>query len=187
LGRIVKTEFLGHLDSPFLGLECFLQPVERPVSDVTDHPRVLTHLAKIDRSEPKNGQSAFFKKMGKTARQMRRQPGVRWVDVCHQLRIYTSDGRPDTGLAKRISDGYEPKSMETRTRLGADPICPTCNHRIALHRNLKEIVLQDKIHGGQGTLAQAIATLKKLEAIADVPAGPHVYSRGGRPAEMGDK
>jgi hypothetical protein len=147
----------------------------------------MNHIPDLDRSEPKNGQSPFFEKMAAKARKLRSRPGTRWIDVCTQLRIFTQDGRPDTGLAKRIADGYEPKSMETRLRLGADPICPTCDRRIKLVRNLNHIVIEDKIHGGQGTLAQAIATLKKLEAIADVPAGPHVYSRGGRPAEMGDK
>ena len=60
---------------------------------------------------------------------------IPWREVARELRILKDNGEPDTGLAyKIVIEGYEPKTMQTRTRFWWPPICPECHQRIAKSR-----------------------------------------------------
>ena len=45
------------------------------------------------------------------------------------LKIIKNDGQPDKGMAFRIADGYEPRRVDTRRRLGLSDRCPSCHQR----------------------------------------------------------
>jgi hypothetical protein len=56
-----------------------------------------------------------------------KSPRVSYAQICIRLGILKEDGEPDTGMAKLIENGYEPRKKVTRTRLDLTArICPTC-------------------------------------------------------------
>ena len=62
-----------------------------------------------------------------------KSPKVHYSEICRRLAIFKDDGAPDTGLAKLIENGYEPRTEALRSRLGlgAVKICPHCHRRIS--------------------------------------------------------
>jgi hypothetical protein len=49
-----------------------------------------------------------------------------WPKVSVICSVLTPEGLPNPKLAQSIANGYEPKKMSTRIRLGLPPICPVC-------------------------------------------------------------
>lgn len=100
-----------------------------------------------------------------------RKKGRTWDSISIDLIILTEDGRPDPGLAKRIiADGYEPKRLETITRLGLPIVCPTCDRRMVKF-----------VRHVPAWLNEAVKNLQLLEAKANVPPEENrVYARGGK-------
>lgn len=88
---------------------------------------------KIDAKSPQSYEVAMRAAEG----QILRQYGKHWEDVAKEIRIFGPSGDPSPGLAKKIVDqGYEPKTIETRTRCGFDPICPSCNRKIRKQKHV---------------------------------------------------
>jgi hypothetical protein len=93
-----------------------------------------------------------------------------WDEISSALDILTKDGRLNPGLAKRIiADGYDPKRVETRTRLGLPPICINCGQRVKYVRHVPD------------WLKQAVKNLQQLETASNnKPEEKRVYGRGGK-------
>jgi hypothetical protein len=94
-----------------------------------------------------------------------------WDSISIDLNILTKDGRPDPGLAKRIiADGYEPKRLETITRLELPVVCPICDRRMVKF-----------VRHVPTWLEEVVKNLRQLEAKANVPPEENrVYARGGK-------
>lgn len=63
------------------------------------------------------------------ARELRKlySRGLTWEGAAREAGILKENGEPDPGLAYRIAlQGYEPKKISTRERLGLKKICFTC-------------------------------------------------------------
>jgi hypothetical protein len=59
-----------------------------------------------------------------------RRSKATWSVAAKRCDVLTKSGLPDPGLAYRIAvEGYEPRSMECRQRLGLPIVCPTCHHK----------------------------------------------------------
>jgi hypothetical protein len=96
---------------------------------------------------------------------------VPWREVARELCILKDNGEPDTGLAyKIVMEGYEPKTLKTRTRLGWPPVCPTCYQPLPKPPRPARVVRFDP--------AQMDAVITFLRAH-ERPL-PRVYARGGK-------
>ena len=89
-----------------------------------------------------------------------------WPKVSVACHVLTPDGKPNPKLAQMIAGGYDPKNVETRTRLDLPPICPACYQKLPKPPR----VIPD-------WLKQAVEILREREQA--VPIGPRVYGRGG--------
>jgi len=97
-----------------------------------------------------------------------------WRKTAVACKVLTSDGRPDPGLAQRIATkGYEPRLVETRTRLGLPPICIQCGQRVKRVRHVP------------AWLPLAASGLQDLERQAKpVLEADRVYSRAGKRVQI---
>lgn len=111
-----------------------------------------------------------IEKIAAEARKMH-AAGMTWKEIAIDLRVLTEDGRPDPGLAWRITnENYEPGTMATRRRLGLAPKCPTCYQY--LPKPPRQIPRE---------LEAAVQILATLEAAANPePTGERRYSRRGK-------
>ena len=91
-----------------------------------------------------------------------------WPKASIACRVLTPDGRPNPKLAQMIAtDGYEPRLIETRTRLGLPPICPECHQKLP---KPARVVKFDPVQ-----MDAVIAFLRSRERPL-----PRVYARGGK-------
>ncbi len=68
-----------------------------------------------------------------------RQNGLTWDWIASKLGILTADDKINPGLAYRmVMEGYDPKRIETRTRLRLPPVCPTCHRPLQKVRQRRE-------------------------------------------------
>jgi hypothetical protein len=57
-----------------------------------------------------------------------------WPKESVKCKVLTPEGKPNPKLAQMIANGYEPKKIETRTRLGLPPVCSTCHQKVRKSR-----------------------------------------------------
>jgi hypothetical protein len=139
-----------------------LRLVTPPSAGANSQVRTLSHLAKDLRTE-----HALLKS---------------WRKAASACQVLTVEGKPDPGLAQRIAlHGYEPRRVETRTRIGLEPVCTSCGQHIRQGRPRNDNALvEDKIHGtGFGKLGDLVQLFKALEVGAK-PNQIRTYSRSGR-------
>jgi hypothetical protein len=102
---------------------------------------------------------------------------VPWREVARELCILKDNGEPDTGLAyKIVMEGYEPKTLKTRTRLGWPPVCPTCYQPLPKPPRPARVVRFDPAQ-----MDAVIAFLREREKPTI-----RVYGRFGKPAKIGE-
>lgn len=125
----------------------------------------------------KSGRSPECERMAMAGKKLKyKGKGMTWEAICIRLRILKKNGDPNPGMAKRIVDeGYEPKLLETRLRLGFRPLCPACGHRVRFVRQVPEWV----------RLGANLLALREA-ATNPYPDPVRVYGRNGKRAILGD-
>jgi hypothetical protein len=113
-------------------------------------------------------QSPEVELMAKRGYIMRFQDRLHWDEIAKELGILKENGDSDPGMTYRIvMDGYEPKLLETRKRLGLPEICPECHQK--LPKPPRKVLFD---------LAQMDAVIEFLRE-RERPA-MRVYGRGGK-------
>jgi hypothetical protein len=116
----------------------------------------------------KNSQSEQVRKWAEHGQFLRFHDRLHWDEIAVELGILKENGEPDTGMTyKIVVDGYEPKKVETRTRLGLPPVCPECHQRLP---RPPRVVKFDPVQ-----MEAVIAFLREREKPTI-----RVYARGGK-------